>query len=330
MLLRFLSLAGLCLGRGVAALSPQGHTADIQTSNDQHTRHFYKIDIPCSHCAFSDAECSQNPDSKSYVTIDFSTDNGTLYANHEPVFPPSLPMQFPAVKHWDSGVQPVQVAYSLDARPFPAQPGALLGETFLLKLRLFDLHGRPVTHDLVAVAVSRRTDGTLTIGKVERSPFHRHGHMTSPWRFLKSHIKPYLDQLAGAAAEGEGEGEPGHHRRPLHADIYRFKNPASHYHNTMPWSSRDRSFMRLVRPVILPALLGVAAGLCACLVGFVVAKVMISLCRFWYLRSGRGIAYREVPVPVPVPAITIDSVDMEEGSVSEKESLSRATRWLGV
>ncbi|RHZ54487.1 hypothetical protein CDV55_104897 [Aspergillus turcosus] len=321
MLLRFLSLAGLCLGRGVAALAPQGHTADIQTSNNQQTRHFYKIDIPCSHCAFSDAECSQKPESKSYVTIDFSTDNGTLYANHESVFPPSLPMQFPAVKHWDSGEQPVQVAYSLDARPFPAQPGALLGETFLLKLRLFDLHGRPVTHDLVAVAVSRLSDGTLTIGKVERSPFHRHGYMTSPWRLFKSHIKPYLDRLAG---EAPAEGEPRHHRRPLHADIYRFKNPASHYHNTMPWSSRDRSFMRLVRPVILPALLGVAAGLCACLVGFVMGKMMISLCRFWYLRSGRGIAYREVP------AIVIDSVELEEGFVSEKESLSRATRWLGV
>ncbi|KAF7163079.1 hypothetical protein CNMCM5623_008099 [Aspergillus felis] len=321
MLLRFLSLAGLCLGRGVAALAPQGHPSDIQTSHIQHTRHFYKIDIPCSHCAFSDAECSQSPESKSYVTIDFSSDNGTLYANHESVFPPSLPMQFPAVQHSDSGEQSVQVAYSLDARPLPAQPGALLGDTFLLKLRLFDLHGRPVTHDLVAVAVSRRNDGTLSISKVERSPFRRHGHMTSPWRVFKSHIKPYLDHLAGGA-DRDGEGEPRHHRRPLHADIYRFKDPASHYHNTMPWSSRDRSFMRLVRPVILPALLGVAAGLCACLVGFVVGRVMISLWRCWYARSGRG--YREVP------AITIDSVDEQEGPVSEKESLSRASRWLAV
>ncbi|GFF24151.1 hypothetical protein IFM46972_00944 [Aspergillus udagawae] len=321
MLLRFLSLAGLCLGRGVAALAPQGHPADIQTSNIQHSRHFYKIDIPCSHCAFSDAECSQSPESKSYVTIDFSSDNGTLYANHEPVFPPSLPMQFSAIKRSDSGDQSVQVAYSLDARPFPAQPGALLGETFLLKLRLFDLHSRPVTHDLVAVAVSRRNDGTLSISKVERSPFRRHGHMTSPWRLLKSHIKPYLDQLAGGAS-ADGEGERQHHRRPLHADIYRFKNPASHYHNTMPWSSRDRSFMRLVRPVILPALLGVAAGLCACLVGFVVGKVMISLCRCWYARSGRG--YREVP------AIIIDSEELEEGPISEKENLSRMSRWLDV
>ncbi|RHZ62583.1 uncharacterized protein CDV56_109028 [Aspergillus thermomutatus] len=318
MLLRFFSLAGICLGSGVAALSPKDHISDIQTSNIQHTRHFYKIDIPCSPCAFSDAECSQNPESRSHVTIDFSTDNGTLYANHEPVFPPSLPMQFPAVKQWDSSKQSVLVAYGLDARPLPAQPGALLGETFLLKLRLFDLHGRSVTHDLVAVAVSRRKDGTLSIGKVERSPFHRHGHMTSTWRLFKSHIKPYLDKLAGSAAP-DGESRP--HRRPLHADIYRFKDPASHYHNTMPWSSRDRSFMRLVRPVILPALLGVAAGLCACLVGFVVGRVMISLCRCWYARRGRG--YREVP------AITIDSVELEEG-FSEKEGLSRASRWLGV
>ncbi|GFG11461.1 hypothetical protein CNMCM6936_005664 [Aspergillus lentulus] len=321
MLLRFLALAGLCLGRGVAALAPQGHglPSNIQTSNTQHSRHFYKIDIPCSHCAFSDTECSQNPESKSHVTIDISSDNGTLYANHESVFPPSLPMQFSAVKHSESGDQSVQVAYSLDARPFPAQPGALLGETFLLKLRLFDLHGRPVTPDLIAVAVSRRNDGTLSISKVERSPFHRHGHghMTSSWRLLKSHIKPYLDQLARVAPE-----EPRHHRRPLHADIYRFRDPASHYHNTMPWSSRDRSFMRLVRPVILPALLGVAAGLCACLVGFVVGKMMISLCRCWYVRSGRG--YREVP------AITIDSVVLEDNLVSEKENLSRSSRWLDV
>ncbi|GIK05982.1 hypothetical protein Aspvir_010099 [Aspergillus viridinutans] len=319
MLLRFLSLAGLCLGRGVAALAPQGHPSDIQTSNIQHSRHFYKIDIPCSYCAFSDAECSQSPESKSYVTIDFSSDNGTLSANHESVFPPSLPMQFPAVKHSDSGDQSVQVAYSLDARPLPAQPGALLGETYLLKLRLFDLHGRPVTPDLVAIAVSRHDDGTLSIGKVERSPFHRHGHMTSTWRLLKSHIRPYLDQLAGGAGP-DGEGQPRHHRRP--ADIYRFKNPASHYHNTMPWSSRDRSFMRLVRPVILPALLGVTAGLCACLVGFVVGKVMISLCRWWYVRGEKG--YREVP------AIIIDSVELEERLVAEKENSGRTLRWLGV
>jgi hypothetical protein len=84
MLLRFLSLAGLCLGRGVAALAPQGHTADIQTSNNQHTRHFYKIDIPCSHCAFSDAECSRNPDSKSYVVcqIQLLRYNNTNLTDH--------------------------------------------------------------------------------------------------------------------------------------------------------------------------------------------------------------------------------------------------------
>ncbi|KAH2235626.1 hypothetical protein KXW14_002066 [Aspergillus fumigatus] len=320
MLLRFLSLAGLCLGRGVAALTPQhrGLPSDIPTSDIQHARHFYKIDIPCSHCAFSDAECSQSPESKSHVTINFSADNGTLYANHESVFPPSLPLQFTAVKHSASGDQSVRVAYSLDARPLAAQPGALLGEKFLLKLRLFDLHGRPVTPDLIAVAVSRRADGFLSINKVERSPFHRHGHMMSPLRLLESHLRPYIDHLAGVASPGG----PRHHRRPLHADIYRFRDPASHYHNTMPWRSRDRSFMRLVRPVILPALLGVAAGLCACLVGFMVGKVMISLCRCWYVRSRSG--YREVP------AITVDSVEVEEHVLSEKESLSRSSRWLDV
>ncbi|EAW07013.1 uncharacterized protein ACLA_087160 [Aspergillus clavatus NRRL 1] len=298
-LLRFLSLAAVCLSSVAASLpdhSPTSHTPTIPQS-----RHLYRIDILCSPCAFAEAQCSQELEPPSYITLDLSTTNHTLYVNHEPIFPVALPLQFPAVKYWDSGKQPVTVSYAVDIQPLPAQPGAVFDETLhlLLNLRLFDQSGRAIAPSSIAVGLTSHQE-TLRIIKVERSPVPHPGHESSPWRPFKHHVRPFLEALTGT---NPADHRPSHrpHRRP----------PASHYHNTMPWSSRDRSFMRLVRPVILPALLGVAAGLCACLTGFVAGKVMVAVYRCWY------------PQP-DVPTIQLECIaDEEQSFVSEK-------RWLSV
>ncbi|PKX91499.1 uncharacterized protein P174DRAFT_462044 [Aspergillus novofumigatus IBT 16806] len=276
MLLRFLSLAVVCLSRVTASL-PDYQPSQI--SDTPHSRHLYRLDMP---------DALQNPHSRSHVTLEFFTDNGTLYANHEPIFPSILPQQFPAIKYWPSGEA---------VRGYRVW-GRLLGNTLLLKLRLFDLHGRPITPDLIAVGFTRQ-NGSLRIIKVERSPFYRHGYANGAWQLFQTHVRPRLDALTGTKDSVSWIC-------PSRGDEY-CKSRTYHYHNTIPWNKWDRDLMGLVQPVILPTLLGV---------GFVAGRVMIALYKSRYRQ-------REVP------AIAIESVEEQEGhSIMQKDSDARSFRWM--
>ncbi|KAJ5976383.1 hypothetical protein N7481_010090 [Penicillium waksmanii] len=107
------------------------------------------------------------------------------------------------------------------------------------------------------------------------------GYIFSPYWSPSTYIAP-----------SDGRGHRGHRR------------PHGHHQND--------SFMRLVRPVILPAMLGVGAGLIACLVGFCVGHVIMSvsvrlgLCK---KRSDRRLSSRSIPAC------------LEEGILSEKAQL---------
>ncbi|KAE8354028.1 hypothetical protein BDV28DRAFT_131923 [Aspergillus coremiiformis] len=289
MLLRFLSLTGaLSLASGAAVSRPNTHSelsGDVE-SQSRIISNARPTNVPTALCSFSGPECSTKIDLKSYLTLDFSTENGTLLANHDPIFPPALPMRFHAVRHFHSGRETVDLAYELDARPMPSRPEERHGD-ILLKLRLFDLHGRPASDYTVAIALAQDADGNLQITQLETNALLGHLPETPSWT---AQLTATLQAMKDAAKDCIHGSSPPHPTAKLHGhmqspDKHRTIAPEPHHHRPGDWSSQQKNFGRLLRPVVLPALLGVMAGVIACMVGFVVGRIIISV--FYCVRSCR-------------------------------------------
>ncbi|GAB1207177.1 hypothetical protein APSETT445_005889 [Aspergillus pseudonomiae] len=256
-------------------------------------------------------------------TLDFSTENGTLLANHDPIFPPTFPMRFHAVRHFHSGRETVDLAYELDVRPMPSRPDEALGGVFLLKLRLFDLQGRPASDYLVTITVTQDSEGNLQITQLETNPIHGHHHPDGPpsWMAqLTASIQAMKDAVKDCM---HGPGPKHATARPQHGhmqqppvDKHRTIAPEHHPYHHRPgyWAGREKNFGRLMRPVVMPALLGVVAGVVACMVGFVMGKIIISV--FYCVRGCRKQKKQREQEQSSIPRIVV-----VESASSEKERL---------
>ncbi|PYH46978.1 uncharacterized protein BP01DRAFT_390633 [Aspergillus saccharolyticus JOP 1030-1] len=320
MLFRFLSVTGaLCLSSCAAAASvPYSYISSPRSASA------HQINLPAVPCAFSDSSCNEALDSIAHLTIDFSTQNGVLLANKQPIFPASVPMQFSVDRKWDAQKQSVSVAYALDVRPLPAHPGAPVGDVYHLKLRLFDLHGRPVTHHAVAIGLVRDAVGNLQITVIDPNSSREHGHGNKIWRMKqwKSQVESYVQNAKEAVTdclkttpfshphhehehEHEHEGHrPDHSSAPASAaaEISHEKSASTKYppmfrtsHNgQFFWTGRERGVLRQIRAIIFPALLGVVAGGVACVIGFILGRTIISV--YFWAQSRR----RQPQVPIIV------------------------------
>ncbi|KAF5862603.1 hypothetical protein ETB97_011509 [Aspergillus alliaceus] len=321
MLLRFLSLTGaLCLTSCAALSLPSTNNIELSGLNPEPRRRIIArpTNVPTALCSFADAECSKEIDLHSYLTLDFSTENGTLLANHDPIFPPTLPMRFHAVRHFHSGRETVDLAYELDAQPMPSRPAEVLGGVFLLKLRLFDLRGRPASDYIVTITLSQDSDGNLQITQLETNPILSHHHDEPPSSWV-AQLTAGLEAMKDAAKNcmhGSASKNPtarpqhGHMQPPVdkHRTIAPQSHPHHHHHHRPGyWSGREKNFTRLVRPVVMPALLGVMAGVVACMVGFVLGRIIISVC--YCIRGCRR------------QKTTVSQIDELESAPSEKERL---------
>ncbi|KAG2417900.1 hypothetical protein HFD88_000999 [Aspergillus terreus] len=332
MLLRFLSATGaLCLS-SCAALSlppsPASPTPDIdldvvpQPPTSHILSHFRQIKVPCAECSFTDS-CDGSSGSNSYLTLSFTTENTTLLANDDPIFPSTVPMQFHALRHWAAGQQAVLLAYALDARPLPPTPGALLGDIFLLKLKLFDLHGRPASDHLVSISLAKDTAGDLLISDIESVPFHGRGggghrrprpswlaRLGESLEAVKSAAQSCWEDAPPAAGNDRVTGTA--HGAVMDAHRTMAPNPNPHRpggYRPPYWMGRGGSGngAKMLQPVVLPALLGVIAGIVACLTGFIVGRTVIAV---YYCFRGAG--RRRGGEHAVVPA---------EGVADEKERL---------
>lgn len=352
MLLRLLSVTGALLGSCAARSLPHDHhDIDIvpPSSNSRILSHFRQITIPCGECSFTAADCTPYIDAVTYLTLSFTTENDTLNANSDPIFPSPVPMQFHAVRHWESGQQAVTLAYALDARPLPPRAGALLGDIFLLKLRLFDLHGRPATDHLVSLSLAKDSAGDLLISHIGAEPAHAHGpghhHQKHPSSSSSSSPSSWLARLGESlqavksAAQSCWSGshssssvyENGdsqvyddledHHtsQHSHHGGYTSTKNQdekseeEENEFNPIYWAGKGSKSSHLLQPIVLPALLGVLAGIVACLTGFIVGKTAIAI--YYCVRGERRTS------KTPRIVITRTTAQEEEGIPAEKEGL---------
>ena len=237
-------------------------------------------------------------------TIEFAMENGTLFANHKAIFPVSTPMQFPAVRHWgsktSSETEDVVLEYAMNVQQFPPHVDAVVGDVYRLSMRLLDLHGRPATANQVTIGIVRNAEAKLLISHIqlesEAAATQRHGSLRGGYKAWKmKHWKTQLGAYMVTVKEAVKNRLPAssrpagsdvilddHHKSEQdldssQSDHTRFRILSFYQFSYVSPHDGHRHFFRLVRPIILPAFLGIMAGFVACVIGFGLGRIVASM-----------------------------------------------------
>jgi hypothetical protein len=208
----------------------------------------------------------------------------------------------------------IKVSYSIKARPIPAGENGSKNEILRIRVDLLDQEGRPVTPNSVALDLLDHPDGTHRITRI-RLDSPRGSRRPRPWqmKFWQSQVNTFFNQkdkpdLSSSDKSTEAQVKPASEKVPESTSTSASASASSpesesqnqvgyifspywspsthnapsdgrgHHGHRRPHDYHQKnSFMRLIRPVILPAMLGVGAGLVACLVGFCVGHVIMSV-----------------------------------------------------
>lgn len=341
MLLRFLAVTAMCLGASALPNTPDSHV----------------IRLPCAPCSFADLTCSQDKKPNAYLvrkprplpfmllltiqTIEFAMENGTLFANHQSIFPVSTPMQFPAVRHWgsktSSETEDVVLEYAMNVQQFPPHVDAVLGDVYRLSMRLLDLHGRPATPNLVTIGIVRNAEAKLLISHIQlesesaAAAAQRHGSLRGGYKswkmkYWKTQLGAYFvtvkEAVKGSLPNSSFKSRPAgsdvildnHHKSEQELDSKpdhtRFGILSFYQFNYASPHDGHRHFFRLVRPIILPAFLGILAGFVACVIGFGLGRIVASV--YFHAQGQR------------------DPVESEEDEEDEEEQVSEKQRLMAI
>ncbi|KAL4963009.1 uncharacterized protein BDV14DRAFT_95507 [Aspergillus stella-maris] len=272
----FLSLTAVFLG----ALTVSAEDPDIYTLFPRSTiSKPYTLNLPVAGCAFTYTECVENIPPSS-ISVTFSTENDTLLANKEIIFPAYMPMEFSAERKSDLTPESIHVAYAIDVQPLPHQPDTMLSDLYRLTITLMDLQGRIATKSPVSIGMLRDNEGNLQIIQVEESSYQRfHHHLPQAeetekggsWWEVKQWRSLYLDLLREKSYSWDCPSD-------RHSAYANDRVECSHHHHQTPsdWG-RDRHYMKHLRPVLVPAMMGMAAGVVACVLGFIIGKIIVAV-----------------------------------------------------
>lgn len=223
----------------------------------------------------------------------------------------------------------VEVSYAIAARPLSSGENGSSSSIVRVRVTLLSPDGKPVTPNTVVLDLLSPPDGSHHIIRVRLEPAkcHRGNHRNRhrPWqmKFWRAQIDALLKGLRDKQASSLSSGAE-HDVKPSNA-----QNPAdtpdsasdsqtgfifSPYWSPTYSRPSDQqvsgTFMRLVRPVILPALLGTAASLVACLIGFVIGQLFMSISMRLGFRKKQEQQHRRSRM-----------IAVEEGTLSEKTQL---------
>ncbi|KAL6238401.1 hypothetical protein BDW75DRAFT_228030 [Aspergillus navahoensis] len=264
----------------------------------------YTLNLSCAECAFSYSDCLEIVRPLPFLTITFSTQNDTLLANNDVIFPTSWPMRFHAPRHQSSLVDTVPLAYALDVSPLPHQPGAILGDLYHLTLTLVDLQGRRATEHPVSIGIVRDSKGDLQIIQVEEMwhRYHRHLHQAgakgpnteetlktgtgngkaSWWRIeaWKEYYNTNVRRPETASCSSDSALTPAQHCTTS-ADDYR-RNRHGHHQRLADWIYDRHFHSKFARPAVIAGLLGVSAAFLAGALGFLVGKVIVVFYSYFF------------------------------------------------
>ncbi|KAF5863066.1 hypothetical protein ETB97_010634 [Aspergillus alliaceus] len=301
---------------------PGLHPAEAHVSLQQN------IDLFCTECPFREVsengKVSWTDGFQTALSLNFSIEDGFLLANGRQIFPPPPPTMITAVQRRlsdDEESEPIPLGYAVEMLPLPTPPEEPV-EMVVVRFTVLDLDSHPVPLNTVAINLIHDPEGNLYMVKTDiedntpnsvswrqcrgkpmclrRLLFNRIRALfaAAKARMLgimgpKPHCGRPRPQHDGFGPNGMPVGE-GHVGRPGHP-----------HHHHMHHGNWERTASRVVRFIVVPAALGVLAGLAASAVGMLVGQVVVFL---WqrYRHSDR-------------------EESLEQGTTSEKQSLMTET-----
>ncbi|KAJ5308603.1 hypothetical protein PENANT_c044G08119 [Penicillium antarcticum] len=283
---------------------------------------------------------------KSLLSLDWTIKDGSLYANNDQVYPPSITMQLTAplykASHPTQSEKSVELSYTIDSRPLAANKVGSVAGIVRVRVELLDLHGNLVSPDAAVVDLVNYQDGSHHITRIRVKPARggfqadHFAQKSRPWvvKYWKTHVGSFFEAKTSVAISENAndahstESEDHSEIKDVSVDSDSHSSVNSKESNspfsissfwaapTSPHRSGHRrpghhhrpknAFMRIVRPIIWPAVLGAVAGLAACLFGFFVGSLLMSF-------SAR-VGWRTSPR-------YSQDISLEEGSPSEKSPM---------
>lgn len=278
------------------------------------------------------------------VILHISAENKFLHINHQPIFPPPenfFPLTVTQIRKSDGQISdPVPVGV-IQMEVFPVMPPQDGNELLSVRFTILQVNGRPVLVDTVVLNVIRTQDGELLIASTEveataddHLSWKQCGHdasclkelLFSRIQSLLASAKARLAKISSGFRFGKGcqkgkgghrgplpdhHGPEGHHRPEGHHKPEDHRMPGGHRHHPHGHHRHHHGWhgtiSRAVRFIVIPALLGVMAGLAASSIGMLVGQLIV----FLWLR------YRRVTNRTCHPAPST----VECGTFSEKEVL---------
>lgn len=270
-------------------------------------------------------------------SFNFSVEGGVLLANGDQIFPPP-PVRVNAVQRREldgKESEPIPLGHLLEVMPQATPSEEPVIELSTVRFTVLDLDGHPIPVNTIAIVLIRDPAGELFIvntGIEETTPNRLswrqcRGRPRCLRKLLFSRIRALIAAAKTRMLEmgSKVSGFKGCHggptlpiNEPEHGR-FSFPAPPAHSDDEQPsvWKGThhgharphhragwERTFSRVVRFVVVPAALGVLAGLAASALGMLVGQAIVFL---WlrYRRSG------------PEQS----AVQMEQGTDSEKQAL---------
>ncbi|KUL86370.1 hypothetical protein ZTR_08612 [Talaromyces verruculosus] len=311
---------------------PATHAVEL---GDVHSKTF---ELLCDDCPFpesvEDGIVAWSENTKTSLELNFRAENGNLYVNDARIFPVTFDSveTVTAVQRRESDGQetePLKLGFALMALPLTPPQDDM--ELLQIRFSPLDIDGHPAPLDTVSITAIQTTDGELFILRTEvELPAGQDDHAS--WkmcngdtqclrqlifdriRALVQSAQAHMMNLKSKLGFGKGcHGKPHPaHRNPGHPgpdfgefeESHRFHGRPPHPHHRHMNGVR-RTLFRVVRFVLVPAVLGIFAGLTASAIGMLVGQAVV----FLWMRYRRG----------SKPARSTST--LEQGDISEKAIL---------
>ncbi|CAG7916401.1 unnamed protein product [Penicillium olsonii] len=240
------------------------------------------------HLPFAPSPNSLENGVQQTLAINWSIQNGSLYANENQIYPPSLTMQLraPLYEANTPTDKSVDLSYTLDTRPLSTDRVGTVAGMIRVRIELLDLHGNLISPNAVAVDMLTYQDGDHHITRIRVEPARggrqddRFAVKSRPWvvKYWSTQFGSLFDNVH-AQSKSESQSQiSAEHVAPSKFSIASFwAAPEARVHgHGHPHHRPGHSFRRIVGPIILPAVMGAVAGLAACLVGFFLGHLFMS------------------------------------------------------
>lgn len=261
-------------------------------------------------------------------SLNLDVDGNSLLVNGRQIFPPP-PKSIDIVQRRESDgkeSEPIPIGQMVEVMPRATSTKEPIIELSSIRFTILDLDFHPVPLDTVVIDVIQDHTGELFIVKtdIEETTSDR-----LSWRQCRGKPKClrklFISRVRALVASTKARmlsmgsritGHKGCHGPPMNpsdGEHPPFEKGSHHGHHGPPHgpphgphhhSAFGRTFSRLVRFVLIPAALGVLAGLTASALGMLIGQLVV----FVWLRYRR-------------PAIERSPVQLEEGTDVEKEAL---------